>query len=138
MQDLTAFHSLLPFFEMRTVLQYDPRHCRRPQPPADTTVHTAAFMLQTQQRHCEWHQVGTWQQTLHMLQDHKFSAHNFFGLHNDCTVFTMFHYQPGTFAALTTTSRAIRRILLPHRRLAIRARIVVSTLAQWQSTQSGP
>ena len=110
---------ILSYFEMRTVLQFDPRRCRHPhQRPDQPDHHTASDILYLDQQRCAWHQFGVWQHFLHELTNHKFSAHNFLGLRNDCTVFTIFHYLPMTFTAFATTSRRVRQVLRSHRRLS--------------------
>ena len=75
--------------------------------------------------------------SLRELQDHKFSAHNFFGFTQDATAFTIFHYQPDTFAICSQLNRRTHSCLRGLRRQAIRLRISES-LAPWQPGPTGP
>ena len=82
--------------------------------------------------------AGVWQQFLRELQDHKFSAHNFFGFTQDATVSTLFHYPPDTFAICSQLNRRTHSCLGGLRRQAIRLRISEPSLALWQPGPTGP
>ena len=96
---------VLSYFEMNTVICFDPNQCKRPYHDGAPIVRTAMELRRLQRRHCTWHQFGVWQHLLQELRDYKFSAHNFFGFTQDVTIFTILHYQPDVFANRSQLNR---------------------------------
>ena len=125
-------------FDMSTVIHFDSHRCRRPYHDGAPVIRTALALYSSFNANAAHGiNLASGSKSYVNLQDHKFSAHNFFGFTQDATVFTIFHYQPDTFAICSQLNRRTHSCLRGLRRQAIRLRISES-LAPWQPGPTGP